>query len=99
MERKRTAGTMSSLPIALALTLLGLVAPALAADVRPAEGVISSVTIPRERWQLQPPIGSRWDYKDPNGVVNGVRKMRVKRIVKHQPRSAVDRAHVDPGTR
>ncbi len=43
---------------------------------------VYGVNIPAVRWQLQPPLGSRWDYVDPDGVLNGVRKIRVKRVAK-----------------
>lgn len=45
------------------------------------DGTVFSVTIPPERWQLQPPLGSRWDYKDKLGTIAGVRKIVVKRVV------------------
>lgn len=41
-------------------------------------GVVYAVTIPPERWQVQPPIGNRWDYKDRGGVLGGVRTARLK---------------------
>jgi len=53
-------------------------------EVKNRNGTVFAVTIPPERWQLQPPIGSRWDYQDRGGVLNGVRKARIKRIVKQR---------------
>ena len=44
-------------------------------------GTVFSVTIPPERWQLQPPLGARWQYTDKLGTIAGVRKILVKRIV------------------
>ena len=46
------------------------------------DGPAYVVNIPPDLWQLQPPIGSRWDYNDVNGIRNGVRKARVKRLTK-----------------
>ena len=46
------------------------------------DGPVYSAAIPGLRWQLQPPIGSRWTYVDPGGVLAGVRKARIKRIGK-----------------
>jgi hypothetical protein len=56
--------------------------PGVTLTVSGRNGIVYAVTIPAERWQLQPPIGSRWDYADRSGLLNGVRKARVKRIVK-----------------
>ncbi len=56
--------------------------PGLTVTVSDRDGVVYTVTIPDVRWQLQPPLGSRWTYADQNGVLNGVRKARVKRLVK-----------------
>ncbi len=46
------------------------------------DGIVYTAAIPGERWQLQPPIGSRWTYADKGGVLAGVRKARIKRIAK-----------------
>jgi hypothetical protein len=56
--------------------------PGLTMTLRDRSAALYTVTIPADRWQLQPPLGSRWDYRDQNGILNGVRKARVKRIVK-----------------
>ncbi len=45
-------------------------------------GVLFTATIPPERWQLQPPVGARWEYKDKLGVIAGVRKARLRRVIK-----------------
>ncbi len=41
-------------------------------------GVIHTVTIPAAAWQLQPPLGERWEYKDKGGIRSGVRKIRIR---------------------
>jgi hypothetical protein len=35
-------------------------------------------TIPPERWQLQLPFGERWSYRDPGGVIAGIRSATIK---------------------
>ncbi len=45
-------------------------------------GVFYDVTVPGVRWQLQPPIGSRWDYVDEGGILAGLRTIRIKRVTK-----------------
>jgi hypothetical protein len=45
-------------------------------------GVVFAVTIPPDRWQLQPPVGTRWDYIDKLGMLNGIRKIRIKSVGK-----------------
>jgi hypothetical protein len=57
-------------------------APGLGITVSDRDGVVYDVTIPGVRWQLQPPIGSRWTYADKAGVLNGVRKAKVKHFSK-----------------
>jgi hypothetical protein len=42
------------------------------------DGEFYAVTIPPERWQDQPPLGSRWTYDDPGAVLGGVRKASLK---------------------
>jgi hypothetical protein len=46
------------------------------------DGTFYSVTIPELLWQDQSPIGSRWTYADPGGVVGGVQKATIKRLGK-----------------
>ena len=46
------------------------------------DGEIYAVTIPELRWQDQTPLGSRWTYDDPGGVLGGVRKAAIKRVGK-----------------
>jgi hypothetical protein len=41
-------------------------------------GVIHTVNIPGPTWQLQPPLGERWEYKDPGGTRAGVKKIRIR---------------------
>ena len=55
-------------------------ADGLTLTVSDRNGSFYTVTIPAERWQLQPPIGSRWDYNDAGGVLSGARKIRLKRL-------------------
>ena len=43
------------------------------------DGAFYTVTIPETRWQDQTPLGSRWTYLDPGGVLAGVRKASLKR--------------------
>ena len=54
--------------------------PGLTVTVSDRDGLVYTVTIDEFRWQLQPPIGSRWTYEDKGGVVNGVRKASVRRV-------------------
>ncbi len=68
----------------LAIALDPTLGDGVTVDVTDRNGGVFSVTIPPERWQIQPPIGNRWDYKDEGGVLNGVRKARLKRILKKQ---------------
>lgn len=56
--------------------------PGLRVVVSDRDGTIYDVTIAAERWQLQPPIGSRWTYADRGGALHGVRKASVKQIAK-----------------
>jgi hypothetical protein len=56
--------------------------PGLRITVSDRDGVVYDVTIPPFRWQLQPPLGSRWTYADKGGALNGVRKASVKRFSK-----------------
>ncbi len=46
------------------------------------DGPLYAVTIPPAVWQLQPPIGSRFGYRDPDGMLAGVRKATLKRVKK-----------------
>lgn len=50
------------------------------------DGVFYTVTIPPTRWQDQTPLGSRWTYADPGGVLGGVRKALLKRLGKPEAR-------------
>jgi hypothetical protein len=45
-------------------------------------GVIHTVTLPGPLWQLQPPLGERWEYKDKGGSRAGVRKVRIRLLKK-----------------
>jgi hypothetical protein len=56
--------------------------PGITVSVSDRDGLVYAVTIPDVRWQLQPPVGSRWTYADKGGVLNGVRKARVKHLIK-----------------
>jgi hypothetical protein len=56
--------------------------PGLRITVSDRDGVVYDATIPQVRWQLQPPIGSRWTYADKGGVLNGVQKASVTRFSK-----------------
>ena len=44
------------------------------------DGLVYATSIPSILWQLQPPLGSQWTYQDAGGVIDGVRKARVKRL-------------------
>jgi len=46
------------------------------------DGTLFSGHIPASRWQLQPPLGERFEYKDPGGVIAGIRKARLKLLRK-----------------
>lgn len=46
------------------------------------DGVVYQVLLPADRWQVQPPVGTRWDYLDTGGILGGVRKARLKRVTK-----------------
>jgi hypothetical protein len=47
-------------------------------EITSRDGVPFSVHIPAVRWQLQPPLGERWTYVDPGGVLAGTRKASVR---------------------
>ena len=46
------------------------------------DGTLFTARIPPDRWQLQPPLGERFDYTDPGGVIAGIRKARIKLLRK-----------------
>ncbi len=41
-------------------------------------GTVYTVTIPAGLWQLSAPVGTRWDFEDESGGLNGVRKISIK---------------------
>jgi hypothetical protein len=72
------------------LRIRTLFPPLIGAGINPArsEGVtflltsrgdpLFSANIPASRWQLEPPLGERWDYKDPGGVIAGIHKASIR---------------------
>jgi hypothetical protein len=56
--------------------------PGLSVALSDRNGTVYAVNVPADRWQLQPPLGSRWDYADQFGTLNGVRSARVTRVLK-----------------
>ena len=57
--------------------------PGLTVQLEDHNGPVYGVSIPQDRWQLQPPVGSRWTYADPlAAALNGVRSVVVKRVSK-----------------
>jgi hypothetical protein len=46
------------------------------------DGPVFDVTIPPERWHVQRPAGHRWDYRNADGMLSGVRTARLKRVLK-----------------
>ena len=46
------------------------------------DGLVWEAAIPATGWQLQPPMGERWDYRDQGGRLAGVRKARLQRVSK-----------------
>jgi hypothetical protein len=73
----------ATIPMAFAtLTIDPTLDDGVTVTVTDRSGVLFTATIPPERWQLQPPVGSRWDYQDKYGVIGGVRKIRLRRVLK-----------------
>jgi len=62
------------------LTIDPTATPGVTFTVTDRNGVVYEVTIPDHLWQLFDPIGTRWEFADRTGGINGVTKASIKQF-------------------